>query len=579
MFSRVPQPLAFAEALLAQFGALSRETDITALLGGFARAVGELSGCELSQLYLLDQTHTALTLNAECRDGLLQALEPSSLPADYTGEQLLQFALCQNRVVSLVDLPSRLHETGFLPAGEQPWLSLLCVPLVSPEKTVEGMVVCATRRPLDLQGFAHPLGQLGSFVLAQLHLLQRLSQPSGEPQGPSSAPVVSGYGLIGRSAAMRETCRLISKVLHNPYTVLLQGETGTGKEVVARAIHEYGPRRAQAFVVQNCAAFPENLLESELFGYRRGAFTGAERDRPGLFDAADGGTLLLDEIGDMPLSLQAKLLRVLQEGEIRPLGGNDTHKVDVRIIAATHRDLALLVRDGKFREDLYYRLAQFPIELPPLRQREGDALELARHFAERACVFLRRAPLGWSAEALELLDGYGFPGNVRELKGLVECAVLLCEGEVLLAEHFSLRAPPEAEAPLKLREHLEQIERDLLLACLRRNAGNQTLAARELGLPRRTLIYRMGRLNIHFGDPGPEAHDRDFLPTSPAGRAPGARRPRPFHGDSLMPVRHWPAVLLALAVLCGLAGCSGNYKFNDDDYRPLGDPQAVNRGK
>lgn len=134
MFSRVPQPLAFAEALLAQFGALSRETDIAALLGGFARAVGELSGCELSQLYLLDQTHTALTLNAECRDGLLQALEPSSLPADYTGEQLLQFALCQNRVVSLVDLPSRLHETGFLPAGEQPWLSLLCVPLVSPEK-------------------------------------------------------------------------------------------------------------------------------------------------------------------------------------------------------------------------------------------------------------------------------------------------------------------------------------------------------------------------------------------------------------------------------------------------------------
>lgn len=384
MFSRVPQPLAFAEALLAQFGALSRETDITALLGGFARAVGELSGCELSQLYLLDQTHTALTLNAECRDGLLQALEPSSLPADYTGEQLLQFALCQNRVVSLVDLPSRLHETGFLPAGEQPWLSLLCVPLVSPEKTVEGMVVCATRRPLDLQGFAHPLGQLGSFVLAQLHLLQRLSQPSGEPQGPSSAPVVSGYGLIGRSAAMRETCRLISKVLHNPYTVLLQGETGTGKEVVARAIHEYGPRRAQAFVVQNCAAFPENLLESELFGYRKGAFTGAERDRPGLFDAADGGTLLLDEIGDMPLSLQAKLLRVLQEGEIRPLGGNDTHKVDVRIIAATHRDLALLVRDGKFREDLYYRLAQFSHRVAAVapargrRPRTGPAFRRAR---------------------------------------------------------------------------------------------------------------------------------------------------------------------------------------------------------
>jgi hypothetical protein len=153
-------------------------------------------------------------------------------------------------------------------------------------------------------------------------------------------PSISGYGLIGKSAAMRQTHSLISKVLHSPYTVLLRGETGTGKEVVARAIHDCGPRRSQAFIVQNCAAFPENLLESELFGYRKGAFTGADRDRPGLFDAANGGTLLLDEIGDMPLSLQAKLLRVLQEGEIRPLGSNDTHKIDVRIIAATHRDLS-----------------------------------------------------------------------------------------------------------------------------------------------------------------------------------------------------------------------------------------------
>ena len=284
-------------------------------------------------------------------------------------------------------------------------------------------------------------------------------------------------------------------------TVLLMGETGTGKEVVARAIHDGSSRRDRPFIVQNCAAFPEALLESELFGYRKGAFTGANRDRAGLFDSANGGTLLLDEIGDMPLSLQAKLLRVLQEGEIRPLGSNHTHKIDVRIIAATHRDLAQLVSQGLFREDLYYRLAQFPITLPALRQREGDILDLARHFTAQTCAFLQRPPLLWSEPALEQLASYAFPGNVRELKGLVERAVLLCEGTELRPEHFSpLRdASPDATS-LNLRERLEQVERGLLLDCLRKNAGNQTRAAHELGVARRTLLYRLERLNIRLDD-------------------------------------------------------------------------------
>ena len=502
MFTQVPQPLVYAEALLAQFANLSRAADGAALLGDFVRGLAELSGCELTQLYLLDATHTCLGMNAECLNGILQPREAASLPADYNGEQLLQFALCQNRVVSLSELSGSLHETSFLPPQATPWQSLLCVPLVNQQKAVEGLLLCASRRHIDLQGFADSLGQLGSFVLGQLHLLQRLRQPTGESRPvKASVPSASGYGLIGKSKAMRETYSLISKVLHSPYTVLLRGETGTGKEVVARAIHDCGPRRSQAFIVQNCAAFPENLLESELFGYRKGAFTGADRDRAGLFDAANGGTLLLDEIGDMPLSLQAKLLRVLQEGEIRPLGSNDTHKIDVRIIAATHRDLSVLVSEGKFREDLYYRLAQFPIELPALRQREGDILDLARHFADKACSFLQRDAVRWSDAALDHLSGYAFPGNVRELKGLVERAVLLCEGGELLAEHFSLRmeAMPE-DSSLNLRERLEQVERSLLLDCLRKNDGNQTLAARELGLPRRTLLYRLGRLNINLGD-------------------------------------------------------------------------------
>ncbi|TDF82465.1 sigma-54-dependent Fis family transcriptional regulator [Pseudomonas sp. H9] len=502
MFTQVPQPLMYAEALVAQLVSLARAADGPALLGEFVRGVAELSGCELSQLYLLDATHTRLGLSAECLDGALQPREAASLSADYNGEQLLQFALCQSRVVNMVGLNGSLHDTNFLPPRDTPWQSLLCVPLVNTQKAVEGLLLCASREHMDLQAFADSMLQLGSFVLGQLQLLHHLHRPLRAAEAEASTPVsASGYGLIGTSTAMRQTYRLISKVLHSPYTILLCGETGTGKEVVARAIHDYGPRRSQAFVVQNCAAFPESLLESELFGYRKGAFTGADCDRPGLFDAANGGTLLLDEIGDMPLSLQAKLLRVLQESEIRPLGSNDTHKVDVRIIAATHRDLAMLVSEGTFREDLYYRLAQFPIELPALRQREGDILDLARHFAEKACAFLCRERVSWSETALNLLLNYSFPGNVRELKGLVERAVLLCEGGELQAEHFSLNreALPEAVG-LNLRERLERVERHLLLACLRKNDGNQSLAARELGLPRRTLLYRLGRLNINLSD-------------------------------------------------------------------------------
>ena len=503
MFSQVPHPLVYAEALFAQFASLSRAADGTALLGDFVRGLAGLSGCELAQLYLLDATHTCLEINAQCLNGNLQPRETTSLPADYNGEQLLQFALCQNRVVCMGQLSASLHETSFLPDQARPWQSLLCVPLVNQHKSVEGLLLCASHQHIELQGFADSFGRLGSFVLGHLHLLQRLRRPGGcASPAPVSTPSVSGYGLTGKSAAMREVYALISKVLHSPCTVLLGGETGTGKEIVARAIHECGPRRSKAFIVQNCAAVPENLLESELFGYRKGAFTGADRDRSGLFDAANGGTLLLDEVGDMPLSLQAKLLRVLQEGEVRPLGSNDTHKIDVRIIAATHQDLSGLVSQGKFREDLYYRLAQFPIELPALRQREDDILDLARHFADKACTFLQRDEVSWSSEVLGLLASYAFPGNVRELKGMVERAVLLCEGNELLVEHFSVRMQAATEdcSGLNLRERLQQVERSLLIDCLRKNDGNQTLTARELGLPRRTFLYRLARLNIDVGN-------------------------------------------------------------------------------
>ncbi|UVE19821.1 sigma 54-interacting transcriptional regulator [Pseudomonas sp. LS44] len=499
MFQQIPQPLRYAEALLQHFSGLARASSAEGLLSGLVEASSQLSGCELSQLYLLDSSHTRLTLSAEWLDGRPQPRTATSLPSDYDGEQLLQFCLCQNRVLSLTTLDDSLYATSFLPERAQPWRSLLCLPLLNAEQRVCGLLLCTSSLSRDLQGFADSLGQLGAFVIAQRQLLQRLHvaphKPSQEPAAP--VPCASSYGLIGDSPAMRRTYQLISKVLHNPVNILLTGETGTGKELVARAIHDCGLRRSRAFVVQNCASLPENLLESELFGYRKGAFTGAERERKGLFDAADGGTLFLDEIGDMPLPLQAKLLRVLQEGEVRPLGSNDTHKVDVRIIAATHRDLRALVEQGRFREDLFYRLSHFPIELPPLRERAEDILRLARHFADNACGLLQRDLCQWSDAALELLADYAFPGNVRELKALVERAVLLCEGNELLAEHFNLCQPAaEEHDSANLRQRLERVERSLLVDCLRKNHGNQTQAARELGLPRRTLLYRMSRLQI-----------------------------------------------------------------------------------
>lgn len=498
MFAHMAEPLLYAQALLERYTLLAGMTSRDRLLGGLVEAVAVLSECQLSQLYLLDDTHTRLTLCAEYCDGLLQPVSCASMPSDYNDAHLLQYCLCQDRMLSLASLESSLFATDFLPTTERPWRSLLCLPLKNEQGHVIGLMLWSSQSPRDMQRYSESLGHLGSFVVAQLQLLQNLrSRPVDEPQASlSTKSIPRGYGLIGDSPPMRAVYQLIGKVLHSPVSVLLTGETGTGKELVARAIHDCGSRRSQNFVVQNCASIPDSLLESELFGYRKGAFSGADCDRPGLFDAADGGTLFLDEIGDMPLSLQAKLLRVLQEGEVRPLGSTQTHKVDVRILAATHCDLRAQAERGLFREDLFYRLASFPIELPPLRDRGGDILHLARHFASKACAFLDRPACRWTDPALEQLAAYPFPGNVRELKGLVERAVLLCEGSELLAEHFNLNARPTNNIRLSLRERMERVERNLLVDCLRKNLGNQTSAANELGLPRRTLLYRMQRLKI-----------------------------------------------------------------------------------
>lgn len=314
------------------------------------------------------------------------------------------------------------------------------------------------------------------------------------------------YALIGSSPPMKQVYRLISKVLHSEANILLTGETGTGKELVARAIHEYGHRRTQPFVVQNCASLPDGLLESELFGYKKGAFTGADRNHLGMFDAAHNGILFLDEIGDLPLLLQAKLLRVLQEQEVRPLGDTQYHKINVRVIAATHRNLEEMVALGAFRSDLYYRLAHFPIELPPLQAREGDILKLANAFIREIAIRDRRPGMQLSPAAEQALQHYDFPGNVRELKSMVERAILLADDTDMLEHHHFPNLPLPVAADQSscsnsvLKDLVDRYERQVLIESLKTHRGNQKNTASALGVARRTLLYKLSKHNINSRD-------------------------------------------------------------------------------
>jgi len=308
---------------------------------------------------------------------------------------------------------------------------------------------------------------------------------------------VDRHEIVGESPAVREVLGLVAKVAGSRATVLIEGETGTGKELVARAIHAASLRRDRVFVAVNCAALGEGVLESELFGHRRGAFSGAVADRKGLFEIADGSTLFLDEISETSPALQAKLLRVLQEGEVRPVGDSTTRAVDVRMITATNRRLDEEVRSGRFREDLYYRLRVFPIRMPPLRERAEDVPLLARHFVGRLAAQLGKPVGDLTSGAIELLQSYAFPGNVRELANELERAVLLAEpgapiAEDLLSDHIhTAAAPPPPPGALQAAAERAEVE-----AALGRSGGNRTRAAEELGLTYRGLIKRMRRLGM-----------------------------------------------------------------------------------
>jgi DNA-binding NtrC family response regulator len=309
--------------------------------------------------------------------------------------------------------------------------------------------------------------------------------------------------IIGHSAAMREIFETVKRVAPTRATVLLCGESGVGKDMIARAIHQDSPRRDKPFVKINCTAIPENLMESELFGYEKGAFTGANTAKPGKFEQADTGTVFLDEIGDVPLGIQVKLLRVLQEREFERLGSNKTRQIDVRVLAATNVDLRTALEQGTFREDLYYRLNVMPILIPPLRERPEDVPALAETFLRKFAAEMGSAVESISDEAMRKLQQYAWPGNVRELQNVIERALVLCSGRTLEAGDIRLESasrikPPAALADAFLPEGqtLEEHEQTLIREALKRANGNKSQAARLLGLTRNALRYRLSQMGL-----------------------------------------------------------------------------------
>ncbi|HKA86888.1 MAG TPA: sigma-54 dependent transcriptional regulator [Haliangiales bacterium] len=365
-------------------------------------------------------------------------------------------------------------------------------------------------KPVDLH-------QLKKTVLEAVEVGRRMRSPVMLAAGSSDSAVEGA--MFGGSPAMLEVYKAIGRVADKDVTVLITGESGTGKELVARAIYQHSTRSKQPFLALNCAAIPENLLESELFGHEKGAFTGADRRRIGKFEQASGGTILLDEIGDMPLALQAKILRVLQEQSFERVGGNETVRVDVRVIASTHRDLKARAAEEKFRSDLYYRLGVFSIHLPPLRERGEDLSILVHHYLRRFSRELGRQVRDIAPEALDTLRGYPWPGNVRELESVLKQALLKAGGHVLLPAFLPSLAIGAAASPLaatKERLDLEdlisrglargaggvygdthrQVDRILFTLALEHTRGNQRDAAKVLGISRQTMRVKMRSLGL-----------------------------------------------------------------------------------
>jgi len=333
-----------------------------------------------------------------------------------------------------------------------------------------------------------------SLIIERAYRLSELQDENRRLQNAQLAP--GNSGILTRDPEMQKLCRTVEKVAATNATVMLLGESGTGKELLARSLHSNSPRKSNRFVAINCAAIPDNLLESELFGYEKGAFTGAAKQTPGKIEVANGGTLFLDEIGDLPMSLQAKLLRFLQERVIERIGGRDEIPVDVRIVCATHQQLKTLISNGRFREDLYYRLAEIVLDIPPLKARKGDASLLAHAFVRRFSEEQRTGTMALLPEAVDAIEAYEWPGNVRELENRAKRAVIMAEGNALRAEDFGLEVTAPEPEMFNLRRVRDEAEREAIVKVLGRVNSNISRAAEVLGVSRPTLYDLLDKYGL-----------------------------------------------------------------------------------
>ncbi|WP_176228478.1 sigma-54-dependent response regulator transcription factor ZraR [Escherichia coli] len=395
-------------------------------------------------------------------------------------ERVFDLVLCDVRMAEMDGIATLKEIKALNPAIPV----LIMTAYSSVETAVEALKTGALDyliKPLDFDNLQATLEK----ALAHTHIID----------AETPAVTASQFGMVGKSPVMQHLLSEIALVAPSEATVLIHGDSGTGKELVARAIHASSARSEKPLVTLNCAALNESLLESELFGHEKGAFTGADKRREGRFVEADGGTLFLDEIGDISPMMLVRLLRAIQEREVQRVGSNQTISVDVRLIAATHRDLAAEVNAGRFRQDLYYRLNVVAIEVPSLRQRREDIPLLAGHFLQRFAERNRKAVKGFTPQAMDLLIHYDWPGNIRELENAVERAVVLLTGEYISERELPLAI---ASTPIPLAQSLDiqplvEVEKEVILAALEKTGGNKTEATRQLGITRKTLLAKLSR--------------------------------------------------------------------------------------
>ncbi len=449
------------------------------------------------------------TINIEIAHGISE--QSKKMGIYKMGEGVTGTVVATGKEIIVPDIskdPRFVHKTGARNTTKGKPITFFCVPIKLEGKTIGALSVDRqTEKTNDFESHVRLLNIISTMIAQAVKLnklvesVQRQLRDENVRLRQELKTRFNVNNMVGHSNAMQQVYRLIEQVADSNATVLIRGESGTGKDLVAHAIHYNSPRAEKPFIKVNCTALPETLLESELFGHEKGAFTGATERKMGRFERAHGGTIFLDEIGDFPINLQVKLLRVIQFKEFERLGGIETIKSNVRIIVATNKNLEQQIKEGVFREDLYYRVNVFPIYLPPLRERKDDIMQLADHFLEKYAAENKKNITRISTPAIEMLTSYHWPGNIRELENCIERAVLLCDEDVVRSEHLppSLQMIKKTEqiAGHSLAEIIANKEKELIIDALKKSGGQQRNAAKELGLTERILGYKIKTYAIY----------------------------------------------------------------------------------